>query len=534
MTKFAVKSAVAVAPAKPKSVIKTRTKADAPDAQTYNGADGWTRKPKSELFLLAVTNMVSEDTFYETGKARDQRFVDLIHKVVAKDPEWVARFVPYMRDELNLRTASIVMAAEYVKAGGPNGRSVISSALQRAEEPSVLLGYWLQFHGKNLPQPVKRGVADAVQRLYNERSLIKYDSDNLSPRFGDVISLTHAKGQAPWQHDLFKYALDKRHNREDLDRNTESLATIRAYRKLMAVPVADRRAMVEKASETKDFSDFEGAGLTWENLSGWLQGPMDAKAWETVIPQMGYMALIRNLRNFDDAKVSAEAKAKVLAKLQDPDEVAKSRQLPLRFLSAYKNVAGVEWTAALEKALDLSLANVPSLTGKTLIMVDVSVSMNAAFSGASRNRSYNTKATYPVLWEAAALFGSALAVRAEKADLYHYSDGHGTIDFRSGGSILRTVDKFRNVPHGGTNTWGTLNSLYKAGVHDRVVILTDEQANPGYIPKLTVPMYIVNLAGYANASTSSEGKVYAFGGLTDKMFHALSLIEAGSDVDWPF
>ena len=53
-----------------------------------------TRDAKSELFLLAVTNMVGEDTFYEASRDRDRRFVRLIRHVTAEDPAWVARFVP--------------------------------------------------------------------------------------------------------------------------------------------------------------------------------------------------------------------------------------------------------------------------------------------------------------------------------------------------------------------------------------------------------------------------------------------------------
>jgi hypothetical protein len=40
------------------------------------------------------------------------------------------------------------------------------------------------------------------------------------------------------------------------------------------------------------------------------------------------MALLRNLRNFDDADVGDE----VAAKLSDPDEIARSRQFPYRFV----------------------------------------------------------------------------------------------------------------------------------------------------------------------------------------------------------
>jgi hypothetical protein len=513
---------------------------------THEGAPGYERKAKGELFLLAVTNMVGENTFYETAESRDARFEELIHKVTAKDPDWIRAFIPYLRDTLNMRTASIVMAAEYVKAGGPNGRSVVSSALLRAEEPSVLLAYWMSKYGKKLPAAIKRGVADATVRLYNEKSFIKYDSDNLSPRFGDVIELTHPKGATPWQHSLFKFAIDKRHNREDLARNVEELSTIKAYRELMALPVAERRPLLDKAIETGDLSSFEGAGLTWENLSGWLQGPMDAKAWEVIIPQMGYMALLRNLRNFSDAKISSDARAKVVAKLTDPAEVAKSRQLPIRFVSAWKNADDPDWAGALEKAVDLSLANVPALSGKTLVLVDVSGSMDSALSSNHGRTFKSGNAKYPLRWEVAALFGAAVAVRSEKADLVAFSDSYKSVDFRKGGGILRTVDRFRSVMmHGGTNTHIAVAGSYKD--HDRIVIVTDEQASSwgtsygyGYgsnagqvVSDIKVPIYIFNVAGYKQGMKAND-KTYVFGGLTDHAFTAIETLEAYKDEKWPW
>ena len=36
-------------------------------AVTFEGAAGWHREPRGELFLLAVTNLVGEDTFYEAA-----------------------------------------------------------------------------------------------------------------------------------------------------------------------------------------------------------------------------------------------------------------------------------------------------------------------------------------------------------------------------------------------------------------------------------------------------------------------------------
>lgn len=155
-----------------RSAIKTIGK---PITRTREGARAHLRDPKSELFLLAVTNMVAEVTFYEKGDKRDKRFVELIHRVTREDPEWMQRFVPWLRRDALMRSAAVVAAAEYVAAGGPNGRAVIASAVARADEPAEILAYWAQEHGRRFPQPVKRGVADAVRPHYTEYTSLKYD-----------------------------------------------------------------------------------------------------------------------------------------------------------------------------------------------------------------------------------------------------------------------------------------------------------------------------------------------------------------------
>jgi hypothetical protein len=137
--------------------------------------------------------------------------------------------------------------------------------------------------------------------------------------------------------------------------------------------------------------------MTWESLAGWLQGPMDAAARQAVIPSMGYMALLRNLRNFDDAGVPDQLAEQVAARLSDPRQVAVASQLPMRFLSAYRAAPQLRWAAALETALQESLAQAPALTGRTLVLVDRSGSMFGPVSV----RSELTRA------DAAAVFGTA-------------------------------------------------------------------------------------------------------------------------------
>jgi hypothetical protein len=162
-------------------------------ALTHEAGAGYRRDPKSDLFLLAVTNFVGEDTFYEKASDRDARFRDLVATVTREDPEWLARFVPWLRRTALMRSASIVAAVEYVRAGGPYGRRVIAAACQRADEPAEVLAYWTLRYGRAVPQPVKRGVADAATRLYTEKAALKYDGGSRGWRMADVLELAHVR-----------------------------------------------------------------------------------------------------------------------------------------------------------------------------------------------------------------------------------------------------------------------------------------------------------------------------------------------------
>ena len=498
---------------------------DRPTGRTHEGAPGWAREAKSELFLLAVTNMVGEGTFYERADERDERFAALVRSLAVADPEWTARLVGWLRTGALLRSASLVAAAEYVAArldaGQVGGnRTVVASALQRADEPGELLGYWLTTRGRAVPKPVKRGVADAAVRLYKERSLLKWDSPERPVRFGDVLDLTHPAPSAPWQGELFRYAIDRRHGRADAVPIGLPMLTARAA--LMALPVAERRAAFAAPER------LAAAGLSWEALAGWLQGPLDAEAWTAVIPSMGYMALLRNLRNFDQAGVPDHVAEQVAARLADPAQVAASRQLPMRFLSAYRAAPSLRWAWALEQALQHSLAAVPALPGRTLVLVDRSGSMFGPVSGRSRlSRA-----------DAAAVFGAALAVRAARADLVQFGTGSAPVAFRRVEAVLRVVERFGNL--GGTQTAEAVRRHYRG--HDRVVIVTDEQAafdwrgsDPTAQVPQPVPVYTWNLAGYRfGHGPSGTGTRHTFGGLTDSGFAMIPLLEAGRNGQWPF
>src|SRR5581483_6241567 len=191
---------------------------------------------------------------------------------------------------------------------------------------------------------------------------------------------------------------------------------------------------------------------------------------------------------------------------------------------------------ALDKALNHSLANVPALNGRTLILVDRSPSMFPGYGFSTPNTS-----DIP-LAEQAAVFGAALAIRAKNPTLVEFGMHSKQLPVPKGGSVLRLIEQFGQID--GTDIPSAVKQHY-AG-HDRVVIVTDEQTRPGWLPSnchgqwggmpetqiddllpKQVPVYMWNMAGYKPGAMPSGGSGrHTFGGLTDQAFRMVPLLEA--------
>lgn len=495
------------------------------------GAVGFVRDEKSELFLSCVSDFV-ENSFHESAAARQSRVRALVAKIAVSDPEWITAFTAWLRDSAQMRSISLVVALEAAdalrKEGIAGGRKVVSAALSRADEPGEALAYWMSQKGRKIPAAVKRGISDAAVRLYNEYSVAKYDSDSKGFTIPDVLKLVHPTPKDLKQAVLFKHAMERRF---DSSTPVPSELTLLAKRKeVLAMKDNDLRDLLRSGEGSEV---LRSAGLTWEAVAGKVG--LDAGIWEALIPNMGYMALLRNLRNFEKEGVSDTVLDEVARRLADPAEVAKSRQLPFRFLSAYNATKNsLRFGYPLEKALNESLSNVPALKGNTLILVDRSYSM---FGSPGKNG-----LNYA---DSAAIFGTALAIRSENATLVQYGTSDGKVEFAKHSSVLKTLGSFREL--GGTDTFGTLKKYYNKS-YDRVIILTDEQydftgtayTRGGWrgtrvdadIVDPSTPYFVWNLGGHASGQMENKPNRYTFGGLSDQSFKLIPLVEAGKNADW--
>jgi hypothetical protein len=177
-----------------------------------------------------------------------------------------------------VRTAPVVLAAEAVRArlaAGLEGgnRQLVRSVLRRADEPGEMLAYWTSRYGRAVPKPVKRGIADAVARLYDERAFLRYDSDARGFRFGDVIDLVHpspAPARTAWQGELFRWAITARHGRDE--EPPAGLPAVRARWELSRMSPAEWHRGLRRVLDGHDRRErleLATAGQ-WEWLVSWL------------------------------------------------------------------------------------------------------------------------------------------------------------------------------------------------------------------------------------------------------------------------
>lgn len=562
---FNTKSTTAAKAPKPAAAIQT-----VGPATNAKGAPAFARNAKSELFLLCVGRFFGKDTFYESGLKGTDRLVSLTHQVAVEDPAWLLGFVGWLRESGYIRTAALVVGLEGAKAisdltgsdvyrksatlrdstlvdyaGGGFARKLVSAGIARGDEPGEAAAYWASKYGRvrklangrdtapHFPMPVKRGISDGLTRVATERAVLKYDTASRGWGYGDLIQLCHPKAKGRKQEILFKYLLDRQYNKD---------APVPAWLGTIVANKAVKGA--EGGLAEQSAADLVRAGVRWENIAS--QGEMTAAKWEAAIPTMGYMALLKNLRNFDQVGISDEAAADVIAKLTEPGLVARSKQFPLRFLSAFVAAPSLRWSYPLARALDLSLARVPSLAGRTLVLIDTSGSMGEVWNGDTDRESTVVR---PKLWDAAALFGIALAIRSPGVELFSYSGSYrgGWSNYtrrfpvRKGAEALKELQRWGAEGFnggGGTPTVEALQHTFNG--QDRAILITDEQPNHTWgggvdtaIPA-TTPLFTFNIAGYAAGQTESKENRYTFGGLNDQAFEMISWVSDAAASTWPW
>lgn len=357
---------------------------------------------------------------------------DRIKALVPKcRPEFVAACAYEGRTKMKLRHMPLLLVREMARTVthrhlvGPLLRDVI----QRADELAEFVAIYWKDKKQPLSKQVKIGLAAAFQK-FDEYSLAKYSRDG-AVKLRDVLFLSHAKPKDETQAALWKRLIDGK----------------------LATPD------------------------TWEVE---LSGGADKKTTFLRLMQenkLGALAFLRNLRNMRDAGIDENAVA-LYASVVDI-----SRVLPFRFIAAARAVPA--WESLLEPMMLRACEGREKLIGKTIVLLDVSGSMNDKISA----KSDITRL------DAACGLGILLRELCDEVEIITFSNKVVQVPPRRGFALRDAINGSQE--HSGTEMGMAVTLVNTERQYDRLIVLTDEQS-ADRVPGPKGKGYVINVASNKN------------------------------------
>lgn len=467
-----------------------------------------------ELYTTVVTTSLSA-SFYERDTERLERIKALIQKC---NPVFVAKLAVYARSEMNLRSVPLVLIVELAKiySGDSLISKMIANVIQRADEITELLAYYQMANDRNdvkklnrLSKQVQKGLAVSFNR-FDEYQLAKYNRAG-AVTLKDALFLVHPKAKDEAQQAVFnKIVADALQTPYTWETELSQLGQVKFYK------------------ETEKEKAF-------------------TRKWEELIEsnKMGYMALIRNLRNIMEANVSGLHMEKVCQYLANENAVRNSKQLPFRFLSAYRELKAVKspYTAmvldALERAVLVSASNIKGFDVNTAVVIacDVSGSMQQPVSPKSK----------VLLYDVGLMLGMLMQSRCNNVISGMFGDRWKIINMPKR-SILGNVNEYyKREGEVGYATNGHLvlkDLIARRAIVDKVMLFTDVQmwnntatddtfsSSWSQYKKMApnAKLYLFDLAGYGKQPIDiQKNDVYLIAGWSDKVFDVLHALEDKSN-----
>jgi hypothetical protein len=190
-----------------------------PDGRSFTGEGGlgFLRPPAVELSMLLHSDR-SSDAFYESAESRGKRRRSLVARLAAEDPAKITDVVAAVRSS-GMRVPAIITAVDAIVAGVESSSNLLASVLTRPDDPAVALKYFQEaYPGRKTPSGLKRALADAATRLYDESACIRFDVTRLrgvedratssrSVSFRDVILVARPEPRDEEQSALFASVL---------------------------------------------------------------------------------------------------------------------------------------------------------------------------------------------------------------------------------------------------------------------------------------------------------------------------------------
>jgi len=412
--------------------------------KTHEGAVAKHITPEFELRRAVMSCMLWENSFYESGESIAIRIERLVAQV---NSDTVAQIAKEARSDMKLRHVPLLIARGLARKGYEKLADLLEEIIQRPDEITEFLAiYWKE--GKQpLANQVKKGIARAFHK-FDEYQLAKWDRGE-KIKLRDALFLSHPKPKDKDQEALWK-------------------------------------RLVDGELKTPD---------TWEvSLSS---GGNKQEHWTRLLKEkkLGALALLRNLRNMLESNVDRTLIKEAIASM------SANKVLPYRFITAAKYAPDLE--PELEKAMFRALNGMKALTGRTILLVDVSGSMGWNLSSKSEMSRMDAANGLSIL----------LRELTEDISVYTFSEEVVKVPPRRGFALRDTIRL--SQPHGITYLGKAIRTIDYKEDYDRLIIFTDEQSHDSY-PDPKGKTYLINVSSEQNGV--GYGKTHHIDGFSEKVF----------------
>lgn len=487
------------------------------DVLNHEGESAFKMSPEMELYTAAVTSSLS-CKFYESPEELIARISELVRR---GDPIFVAQLAVYTRTQMNLRSIPLLLLVELAKCHSGDdlvSRAVVKTVLRADEICELLACYqWrnpsvgIKKLGK-LSRQIQNGLKTAFNS-FDEYQLAKYDRKDAEVKFKDALFLVHPKAKDAEQQAIFDKIV------------TGTLVTPYTWETRLS-------ALGQQHFDTSE-AKMAAEKALWEEL-------LDSG-------RLGYMALLRNLRNILRAKVSPTHVERLCARISDPGQVAESKQFPFRFLAAYAEIMRMpnpltgQVLEALEKAVLCSADNIVGFDSDTNVLLACDVSGSMYVPAGRRSCIRNV--------DIGILLASILSTKCKAVVSGIFGDTWELVPNHTGGVLANTVgvsDIAGRVGYS-TNGFKVIDWLSANKVKmDKVMFFTDCQmwdSRSSFQKKdmktswrkykamcPQAKLYLFDLAGYGLSPLDlAEQDVYVIAGWNEKVFEVLGAVDNGAD-----
>lgn len=404
--------------------------------RTHEGAPAKTINPLQALRRSVLSCLLWEREFYEDEVGIAERIGDLATQV---SPLALAALAVEARTKANLRHVPLLLLAHLAKHG--SGNSLVADAIcetvNRADELGELLSIYWTINGRKpndqgkrrISAQMKKGLARAFTK-FDAYQLAKYDRAG-AIRLRDVLFLTHPKAGNEAQKETWD-------------------------------------SLVNGTLASPD---------TWE--VGLSTGGDKKETFERLLREgkLGYMAVLRNLRNFEESGVPSDLVESAILARKGADRV-----LPFRYLMAARVVPRYE--RALDLAMSKAIEASAPFKGETLVLIDTSGSMQSTVSAKSRvTRS-----------DAAAMLG---ALVNGDIRVFAFATDVMELPHRPG---MAGADTIQKASVGWSTNIGlavkTATAKYRNAA--RIIVVTDEQSHDAVADPKAPLAYMINVASARN------------------------------------